>query len=52
MVVWVGFARAGGLSLCTKSGGDGGKGVGESTRGGILFFVVVDRGGAIDWVNF
>jgi hypothetical protein len=54
VVVWVGFARAGELSLRANSGDEGDEGdegVGVATRGGILFFVVVDRGGAMDRVN-
>jgi hypothetical protein len=45
--VWVGFARRGERI----NGGEGGKGMGEAARGGILFFVVVDRGGTVDEVN-
>ena len=45
IVIWGGIAR---LSFRTKCGGEGGGGVGVSARDGILFFVEVDRGGAMD----
>jgi len=43
---WVGFARL------RTNGGEGDEGIGEESRGGSLFLVVVDRGGAVDGVSF
>ena len=52
IVVWVGFARLGELSLRASGGGEGDEGVGEEARGGNTCFVVVDRGGAVDGSAF